>query len=107
MLRWALWSASLGIIAGTAVVLLYPLFPGPVFRMMWLDHLAMIAAGGATSFVFPGERIAYPGLSEATFFNTVFVLVTGLQAGLLGAVARLISAAKSKMRPTVAPSGQQ
>jgi len=40
--------------------------------------------------VFPGDRIAYPGLKDVTFFNTVFVLVTGLQAGLLGALATFI-----------------
>lgn len=57
---------------------------------MYLDYSAMWVAAKATSITFPGERISYSWISDTTFFNTVFVLVTGLEAGLIGGAAGLI-----------------
>jgi len=75
---------------GAALVLLYPFSPNLIFRFMSLDGLAMVAASGATSAVFPGDRIAYSALRDVTFFNIVFVLVNSLQTDLLGAIVGLL-----------------
>ena len=57
-----------------------------VFKILAsVDRLAMLAASSATSAVFRGDRIADPGLKDATFFNIAVVLVTGFQTALLGA----------------------
>jgi hypothetical protein len=58
--------------------------------LMSVDRLGMWAASWATSAVFPGERIAYPMLNSATFFDVVLILVTGLQTGFLVAFVGLI-----------------
>ena len=57
---------------------------------MSVDRLGIWAASWATSTVFPGDRIAYPMLNSATFFDVVLILATGLQTGLLGACIGLI-----------------
>jgi len=65
---------------------------------MSTDRLGMWAASWATSAVFPGDRIAYPMLNSATFFDVVLILVTGLQTGFLGALIGLILNHRSSVK---------
>ncbi len=43
---------------------------------------------------FRGDRVAYPGLKDVTFFNVVLALVTGFQTALLGAFVGAILSRK-------------
>ena len=57
---------------------------------MSVDRLGYWAAYWVTSKVFPGDRVAYPMINSATFFNVALILATGLQTGFLGACIGLI-----------------
>ena len=57
---------------------------------MSVDRLGFWAASWATSRVFPGDRISYPMLNSATFFDLVLILATGLQTSVLGLLIGLI-----------------
>ncbi len=78
--------------AATALVLLYRVSYSPtIFKvLMLLDRLGVWIASKATSAVFPGDRIVYPGMTAATFFDIVLILVMGLQTALLGMCISLI-----------------
>lgn len=58
----------------------------------------MWVASWATSVVFPGDRIAYPMINLATFYEVVLILVTGLQTGFIGACIGLILNRKSLLK---------
>lgn len=84
-----------GALAGTAgslvLVLLFRSTQSPVIYRFFTsaDRLAFMAASTATSWLFPGDRI-HRGVSIATFFDIVLVLVTGLQCAFLGLCAGLL-----------------
>ncbi len=65
---------------------------------MLVDRMGIWVASWATSTVFPGDRITYPMLNSATFFDVVLILVTGLQTGFLGALIGLILNHKSSVK---------
>jgi hypothetical protein len=95
-LRWALWSGLIGSLAAAALVVLFRFSQNPmIYRiLMLLDRPGVWVASWATSVVFTGDRIMYPGLSAATFFDIVLILATGLQTGFLGACISLILSRK-------------
>jgi hypothetical protein len=60
-----------------------------------IDSAAYIAASAATSWAFPGDRMQR-GISIATFFDVVLVIVTGLQCGVLGLGLGLLTNRRAK-----------
>jgi hypothetical protein len=99
-LRWALWAGLTGSVAAAALVVLFRFFHDPMILriLMSVDRLGIWVASWVTSAVFPGDRIAYPMLNSATFFDVVLTLVTGLQTGFLGALVGLILNHKSSVK---------
>ena len=60
-----------------------------------VDRLALWAASAATAQVFPGDRGRRWGISITDFFDTVLVIATGIQCGLVGLLARLLVGLRS------------
>ena len=95
-LRWTLWAGLTGIGAVTVLVVLFRFTQSPlILRILLSDQLGVWVAYWATSQVFPGDRIMYPMLSAATFFDVVLILATGLQTGFLGTCIGLILTRRS------------
>lgn len=82
---WATLMAMAGIILSAAAVIFYrsSSTPSVYGYLARVDRIALWAASAATRRVFPGDRAAGP--LAPVFFDLVLVLVTGLQAGLVGA----------------------
>jgi hypothetical protein len=76
----------IGIGAATVLIVLFRFTHSPLISRILLsaDRLGVWIASSATGQVFPGDRIMYPMLSAATFFDVVLILATGLQTGFLG-----------------------
>jgi hypothetical protein len=105
-LRWTLWAGLTGSVAATVLVILFHFSqnsrPMILRILMSVDRLGIWAASWATSVVFPGDRIAYPMLNSAPFFDVVLILVTGAQTGFLGAFIGLILNHKSSVKTRAA-----